>query len=120
MTAQKYDALKAAGRCVRLLEWAGIPTAVPRDMQALRALADQKPMDASSAIFWIRNRIVHPDKKSELNPDSVREAWKVSLWYVELVLLKLLGFGSEVKSRIRPSTGITDLDRVPWAPEESK
>ena len=120
MTSKEYDSLEAAERCARLLEWAGIPTAVPRDMKALRVLAEQKSMDASRVIFWIRNRIVHPDKKSELSPSPVREAWKISLWYVELVLLKLLGYSSDVKSRVRSSTGITDLDRVPWAPGESE
>ena len=120
ITAKEYDALRAAGRCAQLLEWAGIPTVVPGDMKALRALAEQKSMDAPSTLFWIRNRISHPDKKSELDPSPVREAWKVSLWYVELVLLKVLGYDSKVKSRVRSSTDITDLDRVPWAPEQAE
>lgn len=119
VTSEEYDSLEAAARCARLLEWAGVHAEVPSEMKALSALALEKSMDAQSAIFWIRNRIVHSDKKSELSSGPVREAWKVSLWYVELVLLKLLGFSSAIKSRIRSSAGITDLDRVPWVSQEA-
>ncbi len=114
ISGEEYGALKAAERLEGLLEWAGIPEQVPRSLGELVSLAERKKMNGPWIIFWLRNRIAHADKKSELDADEVCQAWRVSVWYLELLLLRLLGFNSRYRCRITSTRDAIAQDEVPW------
>ena len=120
MSSAKHRSLQAAGRLRDLLSWAQIPVAVPGAMAALHDLAQSKNMDGPAIVFWIRNRIAHPDREAELNRNEVHDAWTVSLWYLELVLLKILGFSGEYRSRVSGDQNPISLGTVPWKGSESE
>ena len=114
ISAEQYDDLHAAQRLRQLLDWAGIPDHVPSNLDVLCRLARCKSMNSPRIIFWLRNRIAHADKKSEVVGDEVWEAWNVSLWYLELLLLRLLGFNSRYRNRITSTRDELAQDKVPW------
>lgn len=78
----------------------------------------------AKAITEIRNRITHPKHKNgtlEIHPADLREihpadlrkeAWRVGLWYLELVLLDLFEYQGTYKNRLK-FTWEGDYDRLP-------
>ena len=109
-----YGKLTAADKLRLLLKWADLPADVPASLGDLRKLASNRNMDAPEVLGWIRNRIVHPDKKGELNRDPVYDAWRLSLWYLELLLLRVLSYGGPYQSRVYDSQATDDYPLVPW------
>jgi hypothetical protein len=115
-----YGKLTAADRTRLLLRWAGIPTAIPPELGVLSQAAKANNWtDAPSAMTEIRNTITHPTRKNRAkfakHPDEARfEAWTVGVWFLELVLLRLLDYrgtyGSRLSLRFRGQ-----LEKVPWA-----
>jgi len=97
-----------------LLEWAGIPRALPDDLSALHT-APHEGGDAPSVLTWIRNRIIHTDNREDLPRDAVHEAWTLSLWYLELLLLRLMSYDGPYKSRVESHRSPDDYPLVPWA-----
>ena len=79
--------LSAAARIRRLLEWAGVPTAVPpsQDDLAAQARSLQGRRDGPQAVAWVRNRIVHPRPSPEEDPrcrtsSSRPTGWRSGTW----------------------------------------
>ena len=70
-------------------------------------------MDSMDAITDIRNGLVHPDKDGEPPDGAYFEAWKLSLWYIDLILLRLCAFDGNYASRITMSNG-SRIVPVPW------
>ncbi len=104
--------LSAADR-IRLLATAlDIPTDLPANLRALHAKRGSKWDDGPDAITGIRNALVHPAKKSEFAEGSYYEAWKLSLWYLDLAFLRLLGHEGEYANRL-----IGQVETAPWGEE---
>ena len=110
-----YGKLTAADSLRLLLKWASVPVEVPRYLGALDSVSSSQSMDGPEVLAWIRNRIVHPDKKDQLEYGPVRDAWKLSLWYLELLLLRLLGYEGPYKSRADPPQPLGESRLIPWA-----
>ncbi|WP_434685915.1 hypothetical protein [Pseudanabaena minima] len=54
------------------------------------------------AITEVRNKLTHLEQKEKVHPKSIRkEAWRLSLWYLELVLLDLFNYQGVYKNRLR-------------------
>lgn len=105
-----------------LLEWAHIPIDLPDHFTALRSRSTRLPEDRRSGphtLFNLRNALVHPPKDID-DPDWPRadellEAWQLATWYLELVILRVLGYGREVQSRLVLGQWEGTVEPVPWA-----
>jgi hypothetical protein len=76
-------------------------------------------IEGPEIVFWMRNRHKHPPK-SVTDPewpdhDELADAWVLSLWYLELVILRVLGYDGQYTSRLRSTGLVSDTERVPWA-----
>ena len=106
--------LSAADR-IRLLATAlDIPTDLPASLRLLHAKRGSKWDDGADVITGIRNSLVHPAKKSELVEGSYYEAWKLSLRFLDLVFLRLLGHEGECANRLAQRM-VGEVETVPWA-----
>jgi hypothetical protein len=80
----------------------------------LLTLAEKKSISLPKAITEIRNRLTHPEKNKDIHPSSIRiDAWRLSLWYLELTILHLINYRGVYKNRLR-FTWEGDYDELPW------
>jgi len=113
--------LGAAAAVRLLLKWAGIPTAIPQSLPALEAWrkkSSQPDWEGPEVLFNVRNGMVHPPKRLSdpewPDGEELFEAWQLGTWYLELVLLRILGYEGEYWSRVRLGRSAFDLEPVPW------
>ena len=109
----EYDKLTVAGQLRLLLRWAGIPTGVPGTLPKLLQKATSSNWDGPQVVVWVRNRVVHPDRREQLVDGMPAEALHLALWYTELVVLKMLGYDGY----FRDSLDAGKVKRVSWAAE---
>lgn len=112
-----FDKLCASDRLRVLFSVCGIPNeitdATPDICHANdRFRKDAKWMDAPHAITDIRNSLVHPVSKKKVH-DCYVDAWRLSLWYLELSVLALCGYHGTYTSRLTAKY-VTDSGSVPW------
>jgi hypothetical protein len=74
--------------------------------------------DGPEAITRIRNLASHPTKqnlqKLHNYARGVRfEAWQLTLWYVEMVILKLLGHNGFYRNRLILQDGVDNIMKMP-------
>jgi hypothetical protein len=113
----------AAGAVIRLLlQWAGIPVAIPGQLAALaarRSRLSQPSWTGPEVLFSVRNKVVDPPKRLDEpewpTADELVESWQLATWYLELVLLRLLEYEGEYWSRLRLGRREDDVEPVPWA-----
>lgn len=103
----------AHDRIRRALEILCVPTGVPRDLTELAALAKAESWDGPQALTKTRNSLVHPEKGYEAG--LAFEASQLSLWYLELVLLKVFDFKERYSNRTVLSGWLGQTEPVPWA-----
>ena len=108
-----YDSLTAADQMRLLLRWAGLPTETPVALSRLRQKAVSSNWDCPQVVTWVRNRVVHPDRRDQLVDGIADEAWLMAMWYTELVMLKLLGYDGYYRDRLDDG----EIKRVPWVAE---
>ncbi len=116
----KLKDLTAAQSTRHLLEWAGIPTAIPEGFPVIPAKPDVSgPTDGPWFISKVRNRLVHPPKSIDDPewPDDahLRAAWQLGTWYLELALLRVSGYQGEYQTRLELNRYVGHLEPVPWA-----
>ncbi|KOF52774.1 hypothetical protein AD428_18035 [Achromobacter sp. DMS1] len=58
------------------------------------------------------NKLVHPVSKKQV-ADCFFDAWKLSLWYLELSVLALCGYDDAYTSRLTAKY-VTESEKVPW------
>ena len=116
--AFKPRGLSAADKLRLLASSMDIPKEIPPGLSALCGRPGQKWKDGMDAITEIRNSLVHPHSQLRLPDDSSYEAWKLSLWYIDLVLLRLCGYGGMYADRLATS-GVRTVGHVPWARKET-
>jgi len=106
----------AAGRLARLLKRIGIPIDIPDDLQALQTASGGKPWrHGPEAITRLRNDLTHPMQSRAWTPQAMIEAWKLSLWYIELAMLAWLGYQGQHNRRTRENRWVGVVEPVPWA-----
>jgi hypothetical protein len=108
LTRDGLGRLPASGRVRLLLQWAGIPVELPTHLGALagrRGRLSQPDVAGPELIFDVRNNLVHPPKRIDEPewPDhnELLEAWQLATWYLELAVVRLLGYQGEYVSRLR-------------------
>jgi hypothetical protein len=113
--------LPAAARMRRLLAEFGLPMALVVNgirINDLPPLAQARGWaDAPEALVVLRNSIVHPDhhntQRLQNYPIPARvEALIIGLWYLELVLLKLFGYGGAYANRLNAQF-VSQTEMVP-------
>ncbi|MDX6587687.1 MAG: hypothetical protein QOI31_2160 [Solirubrobacterales bacterium] len=122
MSKKKFKLLDAGEACARLCDWAEIPTAVP---ESLPHLADRLERlgkcdwGGPEIVFNVRNKLLHPPSSPKEpqwpNPDELVDAWQLATWYLQLSILRLLGYRGEYWSRLRLGRYGADTEPVPWA-----
>jgi hypothetical protein len=115
------DRLTAAARLRLLLQWAGVPVALPAQLDALaakRGRLGQPTFDGPEVVVKIRNELVHPPKRFAVlewpTQDELFQCWQLATWYLELTLLRLLRFEGEYKSRLQLGGWEGDVEPLPW------
>lgn len=116
----QFDKLPAAEKIRLLLLSLNVPISVPAVLENLVAVSDEKGWATGpQALTAIRNCITHSslqkrDQFRELPDDAVYEAWKLGLWYIELVLLNLFDYRGVYHNRLRRNRDPGDCEALPW------
>jgi hypothetical protein len=119
MTGPEFDKIeyRAAGRIRKLLDWLSVPPGIPPMLHALAAEANKLAWaDGPHAIDAMRNALVHPDKRYRIEGTDLNariDLQELALWYVELALLRVIGFDGDYSSRLGSRTTGT-VEPVPW------
>ena len=121
MSEKAFEGLSAADKVRVLLFWLGTSTTIPAKYTELNkyAQANKARMvsaDAPEVVTDIRNAIIHPtksnrEKRERIDNAAVYEAWQLNLWYVELALLKLIGYSGPYSNRTKDNSG---GEALPW------
>ncbi|MGB3424769.1 MAG: hypothetical protein WBF84_01720 [Castellaniella sp.] len=117
ISGKGFDDLRASDRLRMLFTVCGIPNEITETTPDIHKANDSfrkesKWMDAPHAITDIRNSLVHPVSKKKVH-DCYVDAWKLSLWYLELSVLALCGYEDTYTSRLTAKY-VTESGTVPW------
>lgn len=118
--------LEAADRLRLLLSWCKVPTAIPPELTNLTAaVVGKNDADGPFVLTEIRNCAIHPTKGNlqKLNSYSLYarfEAWWLSLWYVEMVLLKVFNYDGLYDNRLKLGGWSGAAETVPWVTPKRK
>jgi hypothetical protein len=122
LTKEGLSRLPAKSRVRLLLQWAGIPVELPAQFDALaarRARLGQSDVAGPELIFDVRNNLVHPPKRIDEpewpDRDQLLEAWQLATWYLELAVVRLLGYEGDYLSRLQLGGWDFDTEPVPWS-----
>ncbi len=134
----QFDRLNAAQKLRCLLNWAGIPRAIPPETQELGSIAtsavrkrkrkrkgEWQRIDGPEACTAIRNCIVHATQEKRSTMEEIPsmapvKACILALWYLELVLLRLFDYSGVYTNRLKRGVLRCDaVQRVPWAAEDA-
>jgi len=99
-----------------LFSYIGLPLNIPDELNKLKTFAIQNNLeDAPHAITEIRNEFVHPNKKySNVIDTNIKiETWKLTLWYLELTILKILDYNGQYSNRIRKDLWEGQVEPLP-------
>lgn len=113
--AFKPRGLSAADKLRMLVSTLGIPVQIPRTMRAMNGKRGRKWADIPDAITLIRNSLVHPYEKELPPADSYYEAWQLSMWLLDLALLRLCNHGGDYANRTAGPRYLGQVERVPWS-----
>lgn len=104
-----------ASRMLRLLlKWGHIPAEIPNQLPALAQLGAERELDGPAVVVWVRNRLVHVrPTEPMLNTDVLRDAWKLVTHYLELCILKAIGYEGAYVNRVT-AMYLGDVEMVPW------
>jgi len=120
LTFDGFYKLPASDKLRLLLQRAQVPTKVPTSLQFLDKLCHaDKWVDGPDAVTQIRNKLVHPNPKNlqklqNLSVNDLQDARILSMWYLELTLLYILGYKDEYVSRLNYTTRTGQTEPVPW------
>jgi hypothetical protein len=115
--AQDFNSLRASNRLRELIQWVAISPAIPAQLSTLsQEVQNRGWTDGPHAITEMRNSLIHPRRRQALTTTPIRariELQELVLWYVELALLRLIGFHGSYANRLGSKTmGV--VDPVPW------
>ena len=116
------EEVKPAAKALKMaLKETGIDDGIPSHCLHLKEVAKRKNWaHGPRAITEIRNDIVHAKNKfGYIRIEAQLDAWHLSLWYIELMLLRKIGYCGQYKNRL--IVGSKDpFERVPWVCEDDE
>jgi hypothetical protein len=105
--------LTASDKLTLLTTLMEIPSNIPLQLKSLSAGPNQKWSNSMHVITDLRNGLVHPKETKGISDNTYYEAWRLSLWYLDLILLRLLGYQGKYFNRLMtPIVG--RVEDVPW------
>jgi hypothetical protein len=110
--------LSASDKIRLLLRSLDIPSAVPAECEELIKWQPQKIKDAPDAITLIRNALVHPSAERTRPEVALRDAWTLSLWLIELAILRVCNYMGEYGNRVKVGRWVGQVEGVPWRPRD--
>jgi hypothetical protein len=116
LTTRTHGKKPTAAHKIRCMaDWGGIPTGVPAHLTALAAFAPGE--DGPVAITRVRNRLAHPSRTAGTpNWAVLFDAWRLSQWFLELGVLRVIGFEGTYGDRLKEDRWVGDVEPVPWVP----
>ncbi|MCE9527086.1 MAG: hypothetical protein K8R36_13650, partial [Planctomycetales bacterium] len=111
----KRGKLTAAEKLRYLATSLDIPNDIPQALCNFKGPNGTKWRDSMHAITAVRNSLVHPDANAGLAEDSFLDAWKLSLWYLDMIFLRLCGHNGVYANRLA-KRWIGEVESVPWVP----
>lgn len=115
LSKSQWKKLHADDQIRLVLAHFGIPADVPVELEGLVDAANQNGWtDGPAAVAALRNDVVHlrrprPDHEFRAWID----AWLLTTWYVEMVLLGLIGYTGSYANRLHKGPSV--VEPVPWA-----
>ena len=113
MTPNEFKGKRAADLLRTLLGRQGIPAAIPAAASGLAAEAPRRNpqwVDGAQAVTEIRNILAHGGRRRSSVPAVCYiEAWALAVWFVEMAVLALCGYGGGYWDRNSESANV-----VPW------
>jgi glutamyl-tRNA synthetase len=96
---------------------------IPEEFSGLRSFARAVGVSRGiDAIYSLRNAIVHPSPENRSLLDLTKEhgdkywqAWYLAIWYVELGLLRAMGYSGPYVPRYRMNIWRGETEAVPWS-----
>jgi hypothetical protein len=115
LSADGFAKLPAADQLRLLVSTCGILLETPSALQQLAAMRTQgrQGTDGPDRIAWLRNDFVHPPRggSSPRTHDRIVDAWLLSVWYLELALLSLMGQSGTYLCRLTSG----EISSLPWS-----
>lgn len=114
LNAEGFGRLTACDQLRLLLTVLSIPTSIPDQLIEAAKLGRTNGADGPQCLTLIRNSLVHPPKKLASHPEyPYYEAYVLAKWYLELVLLRLLGYEGTYSNRTKRRWA-GQVEPVPW------
>lgn len=117
-----FKSLPAADKLKLLLSSSSIPSESPPELGTLHKLAKAKNWQGPDGLVTVRNAIVHRNKRKREQlgdlgetGDALWDAYRLVCWYIELVILRQLGYEGRYSNRLRNRRMTGQTDPVPWA-----
>lgn len=118
--------INASNKIRLLLSQMNIPYTVPTTFKQLRKFVQENKdvVDAPDAIVQARNAIVHSQiekrkKISDMQEDILYQIKELSVWYIEMSILCILGFNDKYDDRLSNKLWVGESDEyVPWKENE--
>lgn len=114
--------MKTASIIRLFLKWAEIPTVVPPTLPHLTkrlGAVGKSELEGPEILFELRNAMVHPPKRLDNiewpDGEELVDAWLLGSWYLELGILRVLGYDRDYWSRVKLGRPEADVESVPWA-----
>lgn len=105
--------LTAAQKLSLLTSALNIPNGIPTSMKVLNNTPGSKWTDSMHVITDLRNGLVHPKSRIPPSPGTYFEAWQLSLWYIDLILLRLCDYNEKYSNRLA-ARWAGQVEDVPW------
>lgn len=113
ISPEGLDRLKASDRLRLLFSSLSLPVGIGSATPAIQKAASSfRWVDAPHAMTDIRNELVHPASKKRVTGCFV-DAWKLSLWYLELSVLAMCGYDDTYTNRMTAEYA-NQSEQVPW------
>ena len=116
----RRNGLRASDKLRLLVSSLKIHKEIPPTLSALHGRRGRKWDDSMEAITSLRNSFVHPDVGPAVSAESYFDAYRLSVWYVALVLLRLCGHDGMYANMLAQDCSVGSVERVPWGVEQRK
>ena len=115
ISKEGFKQLRASDKFRLLFSSLEIPLNIPQNLKTILKLAKQFNWeDSPHALTEIRNSLVHPEHKHQGKYDrAIFDAWNLSLWYLELSILKLCGYHGTYSNRLKTPKWAGEVEDVP-------
>jgi hypothetical protein len=110
LSKSQFEARSATENLRELLATLGISTAIPAASARLQGfIVGGRLADGPQIVAKLRNEVAHLRRGRSVRPtDFLVEAWQLAMWYIEMVIFKLLPYSGQYHNRL---TG--DIEPVP-------